>query len=357
MHHHPRPLLQVVFLVILASAPSLWSAAPEPSHYHDDVGQRYLMVTPTGGARVELRVRWAADPGGMGTWLGQGTRSETQIVFSAVVAEDQDRGAFFITKGGESKLEILFRPGQRTPQDPGILGTYRRISEEKRLQLAKKEFQAADDRLQATLKTASRSWPTTDRQVASDWRSRWPALQERWMKIAWQPPATPAESKPASSQPLSSVKAAPAFEKDAEWWLKRAGATALGYGFVQQMPDLTGKGEWQGDFDDGFGGRVIIRRAQDGTLRVSLFCTRGNEFQGGDMEGAIPPESVKEKGDEFTAEAVFRQADVPEAARDVQVSLKRKGGFLWVETRRKAAVPGSMAWFDGIYRWMPVPQE
>jgi hypothetical protein len=37
--------------------------------------------------------------------------------------------------------------------------------------------------------------------------------------------------------------------------------------------------------------------------------------------------------------------------------LKRKGGFLWVETKRKATPPGSLSWFDGIYRWSPVPKE
>ena len=351
------PILQALTFAFSVLALSALAQPAGPAYYYDEAGQRHLTVTSTGGSRVEVRVRWASEPGSTGEWLGQGTRTDNQLSFAAVVDEGQDRGAFFITKGGESKQEILFRPGQRMPQDPGILGSYRRVSDEKRLQLAKKEFQAADERLADVLKAASRAWPSVDKPVASDWKGRWPALQERWMEIAWQPPATTsAGAKPVPPQSFA-PKQAPSFEKDAGWWLKRAEATAMAYRFTQQPPDPLGKGEWEGDYDDGFGGRVSIRRALDGRLRVNLSCTRGNEFQGGDMEGAIPVEAVKEKGSEASAEAVFRQAEVPEDARDVQVILRRKGGFLWVETKRKIAPPGSRAWFDGIYRWMPVPQE
>ncbi len=351
------PFLQALAFAVSALALSASAQPAGPAYYHDEAGQRHLTVIPMGGSRVEVRVRWAAEPGSTGEWVGQGTRTDLQLSFSAVVDEGQDRGAFFITKGGESKQEILFRPGQRIPQDPGILGSYRRVSDEKRLQLAKKEFQAADDRLAEFSKTASRSWPSADKPVAADWKGRWPALQGRWMEIAWQPPATTsADAKPVQMQPFA-PKQAPSFEKEAGWWLKRAEATAMAYRFIQQPPDPTGKGEWEGDYDDGFGGRVSIRRALDGRLRVNLSCTRGNEFQGSDIEGAIPAAEVREKGGESSAEAVFRQADVPEDARDVQVTLRRKGGFLWVATKRKVAPPGSRAWFDGIYRWMPAPQE
>ncbi len=93
-------------------------------------------------------------------------------------------------------------------------------------------------------------------------------------------------------------------------------------------------------------------------MRVNLTCTRVNENQGSDLAGQIPAEAVKSNKDgESTAEAVFVETDVPEAAKDVSVSLKRKGGFLWVEIKRKASPPGSMSWFDGIYRWSPMPVE
>lgn len=353
MHLSPSRTCLTLILGFWAAALPVLAEQAGPTHYHDEVGQRFLTVVPIGGVRVEVRVRWASEPGSTGTWLGQGDRRENQIVFAAVVEEGQDRGTYFTTKGGESKIEVLYRPGQRMPVDPGILGTYRRISEEKRLQLAKKEFQAADDRLAAALKAASRTWPAVDRPVSPDWKAHWPVLQERWIKIAWQP--QPAPSRPAPVLPVAKNSASS--EKDVGWWMKRAESTALAYGFIQQPPDTSSKGAWEGDYDDGFGGRVSIRCAQDGRLRVSLSCSRVSELQGSDIEGVIPAEAMMEKNGGSVAEAVFQEPEVPEAARDVQVSLRRKGGFLWVETKRKMVPPGSLSWFDGIYRWMPLPQE
>jgi len=330
--------------------------AAEPTavtHYFDEVGQRYLTLN-TSGSRVEVSVRMAADPGSTGRWSGQGTRKENQIVFAALVDEGQDRGSYFIAKGGESKMEISFKPEQKMPQDPGILGIYRRVSDEKLVQLARKEFQAAEDRLAAALKNASRTWTAVDKPLASDWKSRWAVLRERWMKIAYQAPA-PAQSKPA--QPFASGKEQPLQEKDANYWLKLAESTALGYYFLQQPPDPKSAGAWDGEYDDGFGGHVSIRRAKDGKLRVNLSCTRVNENQGSDIAGQIPAEVVKSKNGENTAETVFVEPDVPDVSKDISFSFKRKGSFLWVDTKRKVIPPGSLSWFDGIYRWSPPPVE
>ncbi len=342
-------------LLVLCLAGAIAQAA-EPSgvtHFFDEVGQRYLTLS-TSGSRVEVSVRMAADPGSTGRWSGQGTRKDNQIVFAAVVDEGQDRGSYFIAKGGESKMEISFKPEQKMPQDPGILGIYRRVSDEKRVQLARKEFQAAEDRLAAALKNASRTWTTVDKPLDSDWKARWAVLREHWMKIAYQAPAL---VPPKPAQPLAAGKEQPLQEKDANYWLKLAEATALAYSFMQQPPDLKSAGAWDGEYDDGFGGHVSIRRAKDGKLRVNLSCTRVNENQGSDLAGQIPAEAVKSKNGENTAEAVFVEAEVPEAAKEVRISLRRKGGFLWVETQRKQAPPGNFAWFDGVYRWMPLPVE
>ncbi|MCB1276881.1 MAG: hypothetical protein KDL09_09900 [Prosthecobacter sp.] len=330
-------------------------AEPAPvSHFYDEAGQRYLTLRSTSTSGVEVGIRWAADPGSTAAWMGQGTRKDNQVVFAALVDEGQDRGSYFIAKGGESKMEISFRPGQKMPQDPGILGIYRRVSDEKRLQLARKEFQAADDRLNAALKTASRMWPGADKPVAADWKTGWPALLSRWMKIAYQ---APEPVKVKSNQPFASDKGDALPEKDVQYWLKLAQATALAYSFAQQAPGLGSAGAWDGEYDDGFGGHVSIRRAKDGRLRVNLSCTRVNENQGADLSGQISPDAVKSKNGESTAEAVFVEAEVPEDAKDITVSLKRAGGFLWVETKRKATPVGSLSWLDGIYRWSPVPME
>ena len=159
MNPPPPSLLIGLFASGLFLAGSCMAEPAPVSHFYDEAGQRYLTLRSTSTSGVEVGIRWAADPGSTAAWMGQGTRKDNQVVFAALVDEGQDRGSYFIAKGGESKMEISFRPGQKMPQDPGILGIYRRVSDEKRLQLARKEFQAADDRLNAALKTASRMWP------------------------------------------------------------------------------------------------------------------------------------------------------------------------------------------------------
>lgn len=353
------PVLRALLALGFGAALSRLTAAEEAPtlHYYDEVGFRHLTLQTLSGSQVEVRLRWASDPGGSGVWLGQGMRKEGQIVFAAVVEEGQDRGAYFVAKG-EGKLEVEYKPGQKMPQDPGILGAYRRVSDEKRLQLTRKEFQAAEDRLATTIKIARTTWPSEDKGMAADWKTRWPALRERWMKIAYQPPA-PAMSGPKPPLMPSSTKEKPVAETDVDYWLKLAQATAMGYYFMQQVPDGKSLEAWPGDYNDGFGGSVSIRKSQDGKLRVSLSCTRVSELQGADLQGTVPPEAVKAKkgAEPATAEAVFEEPNVVEAAKDVRVTLKRKGAFLWVETQRKQEPAGRRAWFDGIYVWMPVPVE
>lgn len=346
--------LQGSVLALLLAAVCVHGAEPlTTACYYDEEGMRYLTLRQTSATGVEVTTRWASEPGSTGVWTGQGNRKDNVITFAAVVDEGQDRGSYFIAKGGESKMEVLFKPGQKMPQDPGILGSYRRVSEEKRLQLARKEAQAAEERLSTALKEAAHNWPGVDKTVPADWKARWPALLGRWMKIAYQTPE-PAKARPA--QPFPSGKETPAAERDSQYWLKLAQATAAAYGFLQQEAVLKSS-SWDGEYDDGFGGHVSIRQAKDGKLRVNLSCTRVIEGQGADLAGQVPAEAVKKSGEESTAQAVFSEADVPDNAKDVNVTLRRKGGFLWVEIRRKASPPGSLSWFDGIYRWSAVPVD
>lgn len=353
MNSWPQSFPISVLAFVLFATCVCGAELPKLAYFYDEEGMRYLTLRQTSGTGVEVVTRWASEPGSTGMWTGQGTRKDNVVTFAAVVDEGQDRGSYFIAKGGESKMEILFKPGQKMPQDPGILGIYRRVSDEKRLQLARKEYQAAEERLNAALKEAAHAWTGVDKTVPADWKARWPALLSRWMKISYQPP-DPAKGNPA--QPFATGKETATPEKDAQYWLKYAQATAAGYGFIQQ-PAVLKSSSWDGEYDDGFGGHVSIRRAKDGKLRVNLTCTRVNENQGSDLAGQIPAEAVKTQNDEGTAAAVFIEPDVPENAKEVSITLKRKGGFLWVETKRKTSPPGSLSWFDGIYRWSPVPAE
>lgn len=350
-----QPLRTSVLAFFLLAACGHAAEPLATTYFYDEESMRYLTLRQTSATGVEVIMRWASEPGSTGMWTGQGNRKDNLLTFAALVDEGQDRGSYFIAKGGESKMEILFKPGQKMPQDPGILGIYRRVSDEKRLQLARKESLAADERLGVTLKEAAHSASGADKTMPADWKARWPALLGRWMRIAYQPPE-PVKAKPGPPSAAGAGKDAPTPEKDVNYWLKHAQATAAAYGFMQQPPVLKSS-SWDGEYDDGFGGHVSIRRAKDGKLRVNLNCTRVNENQGADLAGQIPPEAVTSKNDETTAAAVFIETDVPEAAKEVSITLKRKGGFLWVETKRKATPPGSLSWFDGIYRWSEVPKE
>ena len=352
MNSRSQPLQIAVMALFLFAA--CGRGAETVAHYYDEESMRFLTLRNTSATGVEVILRPASEPGSTGIWTGQGNRKDNVVTFAAVVEEGQDRGTYFIAKGGESKMEVLFKPGQKMPQDVGILGIYRRVSDEKRLQLARKEFQAADERLHAALKEAAHNWSGADKAVPADWKARWPGLLGRWMKIAYQPPEQPKQVKPA--QPFPAGKDAATPEKDAQYWLKLAQSTAMAYGFIQQPPVLMSS-SWDGEYDDGFGGHVSLRRAKDGKLRVNLTCTRVNENQGADLAGQISPDSVKTKNDESTASAVFIEGDVPDDAKEISITLKRKGGFLWLETKRKATPPGSLSWFDGIYRWSPMPKE
>lgn len=355
---HAPSFLSLSAAAALVSALPLVAAEPAGlTHYYDEASMRHVTLQPLNGSKMEVRVRWAADPGSSNVWVGQGTRKDGLLVFAAVVEEGQDPGTYLIAKG-ESKLEIELRPGQKMPQDPGFLGSHRHISEEKYLQLIRKEFQAAEDRLAATLKTARTTWPSEDRAMIANWKARWPVLRDRWMKIAYQPP-TPSRAGAKPAMTPSATKERPAAAGDADYWLKLAQTTAMGYSFMQQIPDGKSQEAWAGDYSDGFGGGVSVRQSTDGKLRVSLTCTRGNELQGADLQGTVRAEAVKAKkgAEPATAEAVFVEPNVVDAAKDVRVILKRKGGFLWVETHRKQEPSGRLAWFDGIYLWMPVPVE
>ena len=166
-----QPLQLSVLALSLFTAGVRGAEPPAAAHYYDEETMRYLTLRPTSATGVEIFMRGAADPGSTGGWRGQGNRKDNVLTFAAVVDEGQDRGSYFIAKGGESKMEILFKPGQKMPQDPGILGLYRRVSDEKRLQLTRKEFQTVDERLNAALKAGAHNWATADKPVPAEWKS------------------------------------------------------------------------------------------------------------------------------------------------------------------------------------------
>ncbi|MBL9133970.1 MAG: hypothetical protein JNG86_22350 [Verrucomicrobiaceae bacterium] len=330
-----RHLLAVFFLCATAHA-------AEVTHWHDEAGQRYLTMSEDKDLRrVDFSFRWAYDPGALPGWTGDGVRRGDKILFAMSAADEgADREPFFFAIPKESRVEITFRSDKPDQPDPGIRGTFQRLSNEKRLQLAKKEFQAAEERLALAWQNTVRDGRHDDKSLVSDWKAKWPALRQRWLSLSY----APAGVKP---------------EDDPDFWIRLAQATMFARAFNEQRVDVKNNGGWAGDYDDGFGGRVTIRERKEGGLRVNLNCTRGldgNEANGSDIAGDIPAGAVKKKGDLRTAEAIF---DFPglenEPARRIRVTLQRRSGGLWVETTYLQPT-NRKGWHDGIYRWMPVPE-
>lgn len=352
------PMNRVVTGIIMAAAFTSHGVAglPRVIHYFDEVASRHLTVTGADFGKVVIEIRFVG-AGSSSRWFGDGTQKDKEITFAQTVGEDQERGTFFVAKGGESKLEIGYKPGQRTPQDAGINGLYRHITDEKRLSLARKESGVSDDMLGQILKAAPKSWPSEDKPVAGEWKNRWPDLLQRWMGLIFKPAAPAPAAKPL---PGVGVKAddASSPEKQADYWIARTETTNMAIGFLSVPLDKLIPPGWDGEYDDGFGGHVSLRLGRDGILRFSLTCTRGSgDGQTGELTGRIPVSALKkEKNGDFIAGYKHHDAELKPEEQQATVSLRKTGHFLFVETQYAERYRGR-AWFDGIYRWGPVPTE
>lgn len=337
-------------LLITASLASL-AAEPVPDKltYFDETTMRHLTLEKGDFGNTQVTVRFAGDPGSMGTWVGNGARKDKSLTFARIVGEGEDRGTYFTAEIGESKVEIDYREGQKQPQDAGINGIYKRASEAKLLQLHKKEFQAANERLVNSLKTATKSWAPADRPSLQVWKDQWPDLRQRWLGLTL--PKVIAEVK-------TDTRFAPAkpAEPTAEHWLAMAQATARAYYFIETMPDpKTGSG-WDGEYDDLGGGHASLRLGKDGKLRVSLSSARKEGQDASTVDGTAPPDMVKTaKNGDMTAEFTFVDGEATVQKKPATFKLTKIGRYLRIESQDAAPYVGN-GWFDGVYRGAPVPQ-
>lgn len=340
-----------------------WLAATAPAaettEYYDDELKRYLTLAKGDFGSTLVRVRFASDPGSANVWTGQGQIKDKELSFARQVGEGESPGTFFIAQVSESKVQISYKPQQKNPQDAGINGSYRRVNEGKGLQLAKAEYQSANERLQAALKNATKTWDRKDRPALDLWKSTWPALLMRAVALRTQPPGSAAPA-PATGSPASntSTNAAATPPKTAKDWLTAAQVTAQGYYFIETLPDAKTGLEWDGEYDDLGGGHVSLRLGKDGKLRASFSSTRIEGEEGSTLEGTALPEQIRtnHKGD-LTAQFTLN-AD-PEATNrqpPVQIRITKLGRYLLVETTNAQKAAGR-GWFDGIYRGAPVPAE
>ncbi len=342
-------------LFLLSNARVIALDAVPSAHFFDESTSRYVTLDFNDFMKVKITFRFTGSPGASSRWYGDGEKKEKEIIFAQTVGEEQERGTYFVANGGESKLVIGFKTGQATPQDAGINGVYRHITEEKRFSLAKKEFDAADDHLNTLFKSASKGWVSEDKPVLAEWRNRWPALRDRWMKLVYVPPVPVAVTPKAPGTGGNKAVESNSPEKQADHWIALVETTGLAINFFNQPYDKLISPGWDGDYDDGFGGHVSLKLQQSGKLRINLNFSRANEGQTGELGGEIQPQNMKSgKDKELSATFIHADPEVKEEAQQAKVKIRRLGHFLMVETEKTEGY-ASRGWFDGIYRWMPPP--
>ncbi len=339
----------LLILFTLAAASSLLAQVPDKATYFDETTMRHLSLEKADFSNTKVTVRFAGDPGGMGTWVGHGTRKDKELSFARSVGEGEDRGTYFIAEISESKVVITYKEGQKEPQDAGINGTYKRASETRLLQIAKKEFQAANERLVTSLKNASKAWAPSDRTALGLWKDQWPALRQKWLTATLPSPAPTVKAD-------TRFPPAKAAEPTADHWFKMAQATARGYYFIETQPYPKTGTTWDGEYDDLGGGHASLRVGRDGKLRVSLSSARVEGQEASTVDGTAAAESLKTgpKG-ELTAEFTFSDAEATVKNKPARFKLTKHGRYLQIESEDAQPYVGD-GWFDGIYRGAPVPQ-
>ncbi|MDB6118158.1 MAG: hypothetical protein JWO08_1939 [Verrucomicrobiaceae bacterium] len=346
----------------LVSLASLAADAVSDGHYYDETGVRHLVLTKAGSDSTRLTFRFASDPGSNSLWVGVGERKDKQVIFAQEVEEGTDRGAFYIATVGDSKVEITLKPGQKAPA-AGILGTYRRTSEQKLQLVAKKEAQLASSRLQTSFKGAAKKWSSADRPALNLWKEQWPTMRDRLLDISLNPSKKGASAKPAATAPTTTTPPAAATppatpaDRPAAYWFKLAEVTMRGYSFLDTVPDpKTGPG-WEAEYDDFAGGHVSITLLRDGGLHVTLSMSRADDTQTGTIDAMVKPSDVtKDKTGNLSADFVVADPEVTDPAQRAKIHLSRIGHCLRVEAQQiqHYSVRG---WFDGIYRGSPPPKE
>ena len=342
--------------VTLVSLAAVAADAIQEGHYVDETGMRYLSLTSAGSGSNRIVVRFASEPGSTSAWAGLGQYKDQKLIFAQEVEEGGDRGTFYIASVSESKVDIAIKPGQKKPQDAGIVGSYHRASEQKLLQLAKKESQAAGLRLQTAMHN-TKKWSSADRPALTVWKDQWPVMRDRWMDISMSPSKKNTPGKvPAAATPPPAPAANPG-DKPAAYWLKLAEVANHGFAFVEAVPDpKTGTG-WEGEYDDFAGGHVSITQMRDGGLHVTMTISRAGDTQSGTIDALVKADDVsKDKAGNLSAEFVVADPEVTDTTKRAKLHLTRLGRYLQVDAQQTQHY-SLRGWFDGIYRGSPPSKE
>lgn len=335
-----RPVFLLVITVVIASVVRAAEEEPSPgvSHYFDEENSRHLMLDRTDDPAVKVEIRFAGDPGYSYRWNGKGTSGKREIRFTRILGEEDERGAEFTASVSGSRAQIDFSPEQIEPGDEGLNGDYRRISDEKRLSLVKRELKSAAE----ALATALKSLGNAKEPGLVEWKRRWVDLRDRVAALRPLPDTAKPEDLP-------------------EYWITLIETTGAARAFAEQpLPEVPLPENGTGDYDDGFGGRVALRARDDGSYRLGFSWQRGElEAMGSDLSVEILPGEVQQSADgSWTATFTHEDAGTGADAGDPLplFRVQKAGMFLIVDVEQAQGHTGK-AWIDGVYRWGPVPVE
>ena len=345
-----RLTISVLALSFFGNILSVQGAAPAPVWYFDGV-TRIAKVTLADFGKTYVELRVTSAPGVASRWVADGERSEKEIVFARSVTADEVRGTFYVAVATDSSFKVKIKPGQdKDAKDEGVVGQYHRLTDERRLLLAKREFEAAEKRLEVTHKLVLKTSPEDDKPALTEIKQRWPALRERIASLRDKPQtAADANTKPPIGSGGKSAAGAP--ELQPERWNLKSELTGTEIGYFEVKVYGKTKDGWEGDYSDGFGGSVNILQDKDGKLRFTLNGTRGDEDQANTLSGGA---IVNSTGKELTAEFTDNNAEVKDAALQTRVRFRRSGHYLYIETNKAERYTGR-GWFDGVYRKQPTP--
>lgn len=308
------------------------------THYFDEDTYRHLMIDRSEDPTVMVEIRFAADPGYSHRWQGKGTSENREIRFTRILGEEEEKGAEFTASVSASRAQIDFSPEQIEPGDEGLNGEYRRISDEKRLSLVKRELKSAEESLSIALrKLGGPKEPGLD-----EWKRRWIELRTRVAALRALPDGAKHEDLP-------------------EYWITLIEITGAARSYAEQpFPEVAIPENGAGNYDDGFGGGVALRARDDGSYRLSFSWQRGElEAMGSDLSVEIPATKV-EKSADGSWSATFTHDDpgagaAPGDERPL-FRVRKAGRFLIIDVEHAGRHTGK-AWIDGVYRWGPIPLE
>ncbi len=332
-------------------------ALQSPATFRDDAGARFLRLEWQDFGKVHITLRTSSGPGSFSRWHGDGRQTEKVIAFTQTIEDGSESGTEYLATVGPSKLTVKIKPGQNKTQDVGVIGVYHRVTDEKLTSLAKKDSEAAEKLLNEGLKLAAKKAAAVDKPAFAEWKHRWPDLRSKLVSLGTKP--SDAENKPpiASKPPVG--QATPLqLEKTADQWMALAEISAAGLHFISQSIPAGTKLEWDGEYEDRFGGTVSLKTQKSGEMLFDFRCTRGKDSQEATYGGSCPPQTIKggSDGKDATADFTDKNSDVKDGAQQTRVHFQRRGHFLIVDIEYPRLYM-VRSWFDGVYLKRPPPPK